>query len=496
VCKRHLEDQHVSPKMYKCEKCAEIFALKAKAKEHVKACGKGVFFYVVIKQEEKRIYACEFTGALFPSMPRYLDHLLNLSEKIGDRPTGDLHRKLYALLDQPPMRPFVTEISSRILWSRDAWRSVQWSTASLTKAIEKLEYAIVHDDGTLECSKHLTNHQRTEDVQTYLYSLLCAGSARPKSQHTVRSGSEAKIDALSRISSGSLDSISTVIAKAPQKPAPLSPNMEEPSHTDLNMPQDVVPHVAPVVPVSHPDVAALQTFVDAKGKRHLSDHSRFFVPDRHPPGPPMPPPMPTSVPQMYELIAQSSGQVTPMTASTTSLPFRSQDTHLHNQPHEMDLASRHLHTPSFGTSISSHTGTDSTIMSSYQERELVTPTSFDFKFWPGEKYTLPYSMPIQHQQAYQITQPEYYCPPTSPARPSIATDQIYVTDYNAPEQKPFLPSNPDRPLLPTDQIYATNFSGPDQKAYNFGPGIIDHPAQYGTSFLLDDDDPDDVEILR
>ena len=513
VCKRHLEDQHVSPKQYKCEKCALVFSVKAKCKEHIKDCGKGVFLYVVCKPEEKKAYGCEFTGDVFSSMARYVEHLLNLSERIQDRPAGDLHRKLYALLDRQHLEPHVAEISSRVYGSSSAWRNLYWDVMQLDRSIEVLEHAIVYEDGTLEIAKHVANGDRIQLTETFVYGLLCEGKIRPNSRHTIRPGSG---KAMSRSSSTSFGSTKTITPKGSlnpiSAPMPAAP---------MTMPEATSVPAMPPIPSSmamsiaaHATVAQVAT-MDVKGKRHLSDHSRNFVPNRLPPGPPLP----SDLSHLYQLHAQTSGHATPPNVpttslpfppnvSTTSLPFRPPDVQLvdqtslpmdyqprtvytpsiETQPRQVYTPSigdqsRHVYTPSIGdqsrqvytpssieTTGSSDNASVSTIMSNYQEPELVTPM-FDYNMWPGQPHTIAFPIPPTHNTVYNMPQnPEYYYhhpSVTSTRTPSVATDQTYVVDY----------------------------SNADRKSINFDSGSMHAVPQSGT-FLWDDEEGNEVNGMN
>lgn len=468
VCKRHLEDQHVSPKQYKCEKCAEIFAVKAKCKEHIRDCGKGLFLYVVVKPEEKKTYACAFTGDVFSSMARYVEHLLSLSERSEDRPVADMHRKLYALLARPNLLPHVNEISSRLFASPSAWRNLRWNQQELNKAIDKLEYAVVLEDGTLEFSKHMSEEQRRQQAQPFLGQLLCAGKLRPTSTATIRTSSRGRKDAMSRSSSTSFGSNRTATPKASLNPLPGPPEPAPEMTSGPSVPPTVIPSGFPVESDTNSQ--------DVRSKRHLSDNSRFFVPSRLPPGPPLPPSLPPNIQQMYGMDAKSSGPATPMNVSTTSLPFRQQDAPLMVDPPSLGVVMQpqrhaytpslgttsssdaHAYTPSLGTTGSSDAASENTLMSSYQEPELVTPMSFDYHMWHPDaiQFSIPHSHgqpPPQHhhhhhhhhhptQPQHHVTaagypmapDPAYFYPTsttTTTRTPSVATEHTYVVDYNS-----------------------------------------------------------------
>ncbi|KAK5175272.1 uncharacterized protein LTR77_000409 [Saxophila tyrrhenica] len=462
VCKRHLEDQHVSPKQYKCEKCTKIYSVKAKAKEHANACGLGVFYFVTVKPEEKQTYACEFTGRLFQSMQLYLNSLLSLSERHGYRPSGDLHRKLYALLEQPKVRPYLEEASAKMLSSANAWQTISWNMVQLTKAIERLEYAVVHDNGTMDYSRY-SRGRRTIDLRAYLCGLLCDRVESTDTMRNITTEDDTAVKAQSRSSSTSQGSGGTMTPRA----VPISALHDEAYiNAASSAAQSMAQNLPLPVTAANPDVAALQMSGDVKGKRHLSDHSRFYVPDRYPPGPPVP-----TMPLMYAAHQYNAGHITPTNMTSATLPFRPQDSHLMQQPHAQSFEPRHIYTPSLETSLTSDTATDSTLMTHYQEPELVAPMSFDYGAgWGGlNRNALPYSLPMHNQPTYQTAPADYYYHPSagSTRAASVATDQTYVGEYN----------------------------GLELKDVQYDPSAMAHPAQFGTSFLLDDDEFNDPNVL-
>ncbi|KAK5164332.1 uncharacterized protein LTR77_010028 [Saxophila tyrrhenica] len=195
LCKRHLNEQHVSSTQYRCEECAETFFVKTAAKEHVQGCGRAVC-YIVCKQQDKRTYACEFTGNLFTSMSTYLEHLLKLSEKVGkERPSGNSLRKLQSLIDQPCLKPYVEEISQRLYHSPSAWRSLQWDGVQLTTIIEELEHMVCRD-GTIHFSEF-----RRHSVQRYLEDMFGDGTLpqkQPRLSHETVQGTVTALASPSR----------------------------------------------------------------------------------------------------------------------------------------------------------------------------------------------------------------------------------------------------------------------------------------------------------
>lgn len=112
----------------------------------------------------------------------------------------------------------------------------------------------------------------------------------------------------------------------------------------------------------------------------------------------------------------------------------------------------HAYTPSLGTTGSSDAASENTILSSYQEPELVTPMSFDYHMWHPDaiQFSLPPSQhhPPQHYHTAHAhphhnvstagfpmaPDPAYFYPTstaTTTRTPSIATEHTYVVDYNS-----------------------------------------------------------------
>ena len=211
VCKRHLDEQHISRKKFKCEKCNELFSDKSDAKKHCNSCSAGVMYYITVKPQLKKVYSCGYTGEIFLSMPKYLDHLVALSEKTGDsRPSYRRHRKLLALLEQASLQQNVALASTNLFGSSNAWKNLRWQDPDLVGAIERLEYAVVHDNGTIEFDRHPKDVQKFMAANEYLYGLLRAGHLAPpgSSQSSNDSGSGIHAQQIST-SSTSSDGTST-----------------------------------------------------------------------------------------------------------------------------------------------------------------------------------------------------------------------------------------------------------------------------------------------
>jgi hypothetical protein len=418
--------------------------VKKEAKTHIDACGKGVFLYTIDKKPEKKIYTCEFTGKYFFSKPLYVEHLLELSALSEERPEPDPRLKLCALLTQPSLQNQVAEISSRKFESRHAWRNLQWSDAHVSKAIEELEDAVVHENGTIEFGK---SHSQ-QKVRVYLNSLLGAGSLpRSNSLHSRRSRSSTMTQRRTLHNSDSGGNTPTQDAKVvPPMPGGQS-GSGSPSAMDLS--------------ASMPGPEGVMTTMAAaqlRAKRHLSDQSRAFVPIRQPPGPP-------SVPQIPYTIDPSMPDFQHFTlpnTSATSLPFRNQEGSSMMGPPATDIVSQRTGSTATPT-LSSDGASESTVISSFQEPEYMEQMPFEYNFWNTQQSIPDYPFAFNGNIDYDMTVPQYYYHPNgdpSIRTSSIATDQTCVVDYNEQEQK----------------------------LASFDPLPSNIMAQIGSTFYIDDDD--------
>ena len=440
VCKRHLEDQHVSPKVFKCEKCAERFTIKSEAKKHCSECGMGLFLYITVRPEEKRVYGCEFTGEYFSSLTKYVEHLLRLSEiceRSDIRPDPDSHRKLRALLGQPLLQQHVAETSNRLHGSRHAWKNLRWNGKDISKAIEQLEYAYVRDDGRIEFGRHAKSLENVQNFGVYLDRLLCAGTlqqSQPSSSAAMEARPPGTTDKRTlRSSVSSANSSGAVTPVTTRSQAPAAPNSVPDWESLPSVPSSMPPPPEPVMSSS-------STLDDVKGKRHLSDYSRFYVPHRQPPGPPtIAPDFPYAVHGNFHDTHQPPLPLSQ--ASTTSLPFRPQEgpVSIHNsvesglaQPQSYHLTDAH----SVGSTVSSDAASGSTLMSNYQEPQLVEPTPFDYGFLPTPQGFQDFSFLYNGNPTYDLPSGDYMYPREASVRTSsIATGQTYVDEYNEYEQK-------------------------------------------------------------
>ena len=464
VCKRHLEEQHVSPKVYRCEKCGDRFLVKAEAKKHVHECGQGVFSYTIGKPDEKKLYACEYTGDCFISLPKYVEHLLKLCEKRDARPERDSRRKLFALLDQLGLRQHATEISTKLYQSRHAWRDLRWTEAHLSKAIEQLEYATVDPHGMIELGKHADGSQKI-NARLYMNSLLNSGSlSRPNSsqsaaQTAARRSRSATQTTLHRSASYGTDSGSATptrpdqeMSQTPVDQSDATPASDVPCSTTMCRPEDAVSRIASEIK-----------------KRHLSDHSRFYVPDRHPPGPP-------HLPYNMNTIVHPN-QFSVPSISNTSLPIRTQEgPNVVQYPTETLATQPSNYCPSTLSTptLSSDAASGSTLISNYQEPQLLTPASLDYNYWTNQQDVCNYPFTFDNNLNYGFSpQVDFYPGDASIRASSVATDQTYaVEDYSLQQQE-------------------EKFSSFNQQQ----PPPLSHPmAQY--TFFFDDDEYHDFNGIN
>lgn len=181
VCKRHLDEQHVTPNVFQCERCNQCFDTKAEAKKHCNRCGMGNFHWNVVKPPAKTIYASEYTDEWFSSKSMYLEHLLKLSKKGSTRPKASLNRKLRTLLGHPSLVEHVIDMSEVTLGLGDAWKRLRWSDTQLQLAIQQLEdAAVVHENGIITFEGHT---QPALNVRHFLHALISAGTLSDVQSH-------------------------------------------------------------------------------------------------------------------------------------------------------------------------------------------------------------------------------------------------------------------------------------------------------------------------
>ena len=391
VCKRHLEDQHISPRVFECESCHVHFRSKPEAKRHCGKCGKPDLAFFPTKPAAKKIYACEYTGSYFTSLPRYTDHLLKLCEMSDVRPRPSFQLKLNALLCRSFLRTHCEDISEQFYGRRDAWTHLTWPDARLFASIEELEHATPYEDGTLESSRWSEPSDRIRNTRHYVTTLFLAGHmAEPDAATAPVSFSrppppppqhETVPASITRTGDTATASSSVSIAGA----ASFRLRATSTRHVEPGSTAGHDPSVRPATATARPSTATRSTMtthdglplataasqrmlVEMKSKRHLSDQSRFFVPDRDPPGPPdsfeceyqnhldshflSEPPGP---PPYYQTHHPHQPQPPPL----TNLPFRPQNHHHLNPLQPPSYPHHHfadLYSPGSASSSSLHSG--------------------------------------------------------------------------------------------------------------------------------------------
>lgn len=411
VCKRHLEEQHISPRVFECEGCHAYFDAKASAKKHCSQCGNGEAGWVATKLI-KKIYACEFTGQYVHRQDRYIDILLDLSGQKTDRPTADLNRKLQAILKYAGFRdaaitPLCSEISNQFFGSPEAWRELEWDQDFLKAKIMALEHATFHPDGTVESARWgETSPVGRLNTESFLTQLFHAGK-RPGHGSQSPSIKPAPM---------SICSTPMPLAYNPPSVTPGPSSADTPQSATSPMPrshsrQTVWSHdgmtqsTTASTPQSVPSGDDMMT-TELKSKRHLSDESRSFIPTRTPPGPPDlldhyqyqsdPALQAPQLPPLPDFVTPSN--------STISLPLRKQE--VHGLPTTQQLAPISQYPPhmyQMHPRNSSHTLTSevasetSTLAQSYREPEYLDTMSSDYLAWQQ-----------QQQFAYQNSHPSAY----------------------------------------------------------------------------------------
>lgn len=145
TCKRHLEDAHVAPTYYRCQRCpGHKFRTKPEAKKHCMQCSGGLFGWVERKPRPKTLYSSEWTPRVFRTQQHYVEHLLELSAlpRIA-RPHQSWHLKLRNLLEQPQLQSALHEMSLKVWGDGETWREARWEYARVDRAVFDLEHGIL-----------------------------------------------------------------------------------------------------------------------------------------------------------------------------------------------------------------------------------------------------------------------------------------------------------------------------------------------------------------
>ena len=426
VCKRHLDEQHVAPSVYRCERCGLCFDTKVEAKRHCNRCGMGVFHFIVTKPPPKAIYTSEYTGEWFPSKSMYLEHLLKLSKKGSLRPQPSLHRKLRALLGHASLREHAIDMSEVTHGYTDAWRRLRWSDEQLQRAIRQLEEAaVVHDNGSITFEGTLAQTQQALNVRHFLHSLFSAGTLTDctSNQDSLQTGHEEtraeKKDRRSSVSTAIRRGSTAGMMSPPNVPQiPKKLNKTQSSNIANSSTHNTAMHE--VMPLAQ----------EVRTKRHLSDWSDSAARSRRPPGPPI---LPLSLSYMPSGQLHTTMESNFQTQAHMTLPDRSVQEHAAMSHHGPQIAS---HPPSYDTMNAvdlSHIRMDSasTLVSMYQDPESYYPIQIPYEYWPSEQ-NMNFHFDFKNEDG-RITEMPCNYPSDTSTRTSVATEQSF---FDSGEDEP------------------------------------------------------------
>lgn len=415
VCKRHLEEQHITPKVYECEGCHSYFDTKPEAKKHCsQCCGDGELAWISTTLP-KKVYACEYTGSYFLSKERYAQHLLVLSEQRGPRPRANLHTKLDAILryagkHNEALMPLCGQISQSLFDSPDAWKDLRWDRDYLQAKITVLEHATFHENGTVESTRWSGSAPKRRDTESYLTQLFQAGRLpnhkgdlahiKPEAMPMCSTPMPVAYTAPS-VASGPSSADTPLRATSPTSRSQSRQTAWSHDCTDLP--------TSASTPRSGDEIMT----AELKSKRHLSDESRSYIPARTPPGPPEPLEQ-YQYPSDPSLMGQAP-QLPPLPAfmtpsnSTISLPLRKQEGGGMPPPDQIMVSGGPHYHPMYQLppANSSHTLTSdaasetSTLAQSYREPEFLDPHSampIDYNLWSQQQ--LAFQQQQQHMGVY------------------------------------------------------------------------------------------------
>jgi len=455
VCKRHIDEQHVSPKIFRCERCGEDFNTKADAKKHCNRCGLGIFTYTIVKPRAKKIYASQFTEEWFASKSTYLEHLLKLSRGDAARPRSNLHCSLRALLSHPSLQQNVSDISQRIYNDPAASRRLRWTDDQLNKAIAELEAAaVVHENGMIDFSGRPVSRRPDYSIVTFLQGLLYAGTLTTveEAQATCEMTPPVTSSRASRLSS--LAITTSDVADSPGSAA-LTPAGRS-SHRDYRTEMSISPAVGPSdMTIDTPPITQ-----DVKVKRHLSDESRFFQPPREPPRPSF-----SSSQYRTSMDSQQTGRSahTDISAAPSNRPYQIQRGPLSVDQNALGITSAPQSYPAMAP-IAMHPSaatSATTLVSNYQEPEFLPPAQgLNYNMWnPGQD--LAYSPRFADMSTSSLPYLDYgYSNESSLRTPSIATDRTRV---GVPEEHQKLEEYMSLESYPTATGYGTYMLGNDPR---------------------------------
>jgi hypothetical protein len=185
-----------------------------------------------------------------------------------------------------------------------------------------------------------------------------------------------------------------------------------------------------------PEAVMTSMSAETRNKRHLSDSSRNINPERQGAGPPIMSQISYAAgPSMPDIL-----YTLPNSNSTTSLPFRSQDS-----PQMMDQMTADMYsmrTASTATpTLSSDAASESTLMSSYHEPEALDQMSYNYYsgYWHTQQgdqsYNLNFTGNNNNNINYGMPPPQIYYANSDPSRSSIATASTYAVETNDYDHK-------------------------------------------------------------
>ena len=400
VCKRHLEEQHVAPKVFECEGCHAQFDTKPEAKKHCGQCGEGEVSFIPAKAPAKKVYACEYSGNYYSGQARYIDSLLVLCEQKDKTHVANLSLKLDALLRHAGHRnqalpPMCADISLNLFGYPEAWKDLQWDEDYLRARISVLEHATFSPDGTMESARWTGSAPRRRNTVAYLTQLFQAGRLPNSDACPV----DVKPSAMSICSTPMpVSRTAPSVASGPSSvgtPLGITSPMPRSHSRQTVWSSDGIEHSTTAsTPRSGDEVMT----AELKSKRHLSDESRAYIPARTPPGPPEPPDhyQYTSDPSILGDAPQLPALPAFMTPSnsTISLPLRKQEGD--GLPPGQIMVSAPQYHPLYqmNPTHSSHTlssdvaSETSTLAQSYREPELGEAVPIDYNLWAQQQQIL------------------------------------------------------------------------------------------------------------
>ncbi|KAK5114684.1 hypothetical protein LTR62_002257 [Meristemomyces frigidus] len=368
TCKRHIEEIHVAKRYFRCVFCRREFATAPEARKHCQSCGAGVLGWTVETPEGHKIYSSEFeTHRVFSTQQAYIVHLLELSALPMDgRSVRSWHRKLRNLLEQPQCIQAVQALSVRLFNSPDAWCNVRWEHERVRKAVKELEMGILD----LELNSH--DLPRLHRLDDFLHDLF----------HD------------------------RVLNTTVSADSPVHENITEDEKTELKLEEDEKPHpIEEEPPPQQPEPTP---------KRPLSLESAAALPNRIPPGPPVPRPPTTQVPiSLPPHMAQMSAQPSHQYQYPNGLGHVNEE----QLPPNSSSGLQHIHYNSTPHMAQQYPQQHSLQVQSPQQNQPHHQQALGY--WPNEQHPPPYEngyaapLPPRQSSFSSHPQPNYIAPDTS-----------------------------------------------------------------------------------